>query len=111
MTEEHVPVRLSHLLRECSVGAVVRGPDSLMVVQDVRTWDRPGADPLEGFQYERLFDAVPERFGDRCLAGISLPTYPVARIVTGQRAWRPEQGRVVESTIWKAEDALGAGGG
>ena len=47
MTEEHVRVRLSHLLRECSVGAIVRGPDSLMVVQDVRTWDRPGADPLE----------------------------------------------------------------
>ena len=47
MTEEYVPVRLSHLLRDCSVGAVVRGPDSLMVVQDIRTWDRPGADPLE----------------------------------------------------------------
>ena len=47
MMEEHVPVRLSHLLRDCSVGAVVRGPDSLMVVQDTRTWDRPGNDPLE----------------------------------------------------------------
>ena len=47
MAEEHVPVRLSHLLRDCSVGAIVRGPDSLMVVQDVRTWDRPGGDPLE----------------------------------------------------------------
>ena len=47
MAEEHVPVRLSHLLRDCSVGAVVRGPDSLMVVQDIRTWDRPGGDPLE----------------------------------------------------------------
>ena len=47
MTEEHIPVRLSHLLRDCSVGAIVRGPDSLMVVQDTRTWDRPGADPLE----------------------------------------------------------------
>ena len=47
MIEEHVPVRLSHLLRDCSVGAIVRGPDSLMVVQDTRTWDRPGNDPLE----------------------------------------------------------------
>ena len=47
MSEEHVPVRLSHLLRDCSVGAIVRGPDSLMVVQDIRTWDRPGNDPLE----------------------------------------------------------------
>ena len=47
MAEEHVPVRLSHLLRDCSVGAVVRGPDSLMVVQDIRTWDRPGGAPLK----------------------------------------------------------------
>ena len=46
MTEEHVPVRLSHLLRDCSVGAIVRGPDSLMVVQDIRTWDRPGSDSM-----------------------------------------------------------------
>ena len=47
MTEEHIPVRLSHLLRDCSVGAIVRGPDSLMVVLDTRTWDRQGANPLE----------------------------------------------------------------
>ena len=47
MTEGPVPVRLSHLLRDCSVGAIVRGPDSLMVVQDIRTWDRPGSDPLK----------------------------------------------------------------
>ena len=25
----------------------MRGPDSLMVVQDIRTWDRPGNDPLD----------------------------------------------------------------
>ena len=47
VTEEHVPVRLSHLLRDCSVGAIVRGPESLMVVQDTRTWDRPGGDPMD----------------------------------------------------------------
>ena len=47
MIEEHVPVRLSHLLRDCSVGAVVRGPDSLMVVQDIRGWDRPGSDSAD----------------------------------------------------------------
>ena len=47
MTEEHIPVRLSHLLRDCSVGAVVRAPDGLMVVQDTRFWDRPGSDPLD----------------------------------------------------------------
>ena len=33
-----IPVRLSHLLGYCSVGAVVRGPDCLVVVQDTRGW-------------------------------------------------------------------------
>jgi len=46
MAEEYVPVRLSHLLRDCSVGAIVRGPDSLMVVQDIRSWDRSSSDPM-----------------------------------------------------------------
>ena len=45
--DEHVPVRLSHLLRDCSVGAIVRGPESLMVVQDIRTWDRRDGDPMD----------------------------------------------------------------
>ena len=56
MAEEHVPVRLSHLLRDCSVGAIVRGPESLMVVQDIRTWDRTDSDrenPLRGTGAER----------------------------------------------------------
>ncbi|MFC2993409.1 DrmB family protein [Halomonas tibetensis] len=39
-----IPVRLSHLLRHCSVGAVVRGPEYLLVVRDTREWtDRAGA--------------------------------------------------------------------
>ena len=66
VTEEHVPVRLSHLLRECSVGAIVRGPDSLMVVQDVRTWDRPSTDPLD--REIRYVDRVRSALGiDRAL--------------------------------------------
>ncbi len=47
MKDEHIQVRLSHLLRDCSVGAIVRGPDSLMVVQDTRGWDRPGSDSTD----------------------------------------------------------------
>jgi len=40
---EMIPVRLSHLLRHCSVGAIVRGPDYLMTVKDIREWtDRQG---------------------------------------------------------------------
>ena len=37
MADEPMPVRLSHLLRECAVGAVVRGPDYLLTVKDTRS--------------------------------------------------------------------------
>ena len=42
MADEPMPVRLSHLLRECAVGAVVRGPDYLLTVKDTRLWPRGG---------------------------------------------------------------------
>ena len=48
MADEHISVRLSHLLRHCSVGAIVRGPESLMVVPDIRKWHAPHENPLEG---------------------------------------------------------------
>ena len=38
MADEAMPVRLSHLLRECAVGAVVRGPAYLLTVKDTRQW-------------------------------------------------------------------------
>ncbi len=47
MADEYIPVRLSHLLRHCSVGAIVRGPESLMAVPDIRKWDGPDDNPLE----------------------------------------------------------------
>jgi hypothetical protein len=40
---EYIPVRLSHLLGYSSVGGIVRGPDYLMTVKDIREWtDRNG---------------------------------------------------------------------
>ena len=47
MAEEFLPVRLSHLLRHCSVGAIVRGEDSLVVVRDIRDWHAKGEIPQE----------------------------------------------------------------
>lgn len=40
-----IPVRLSHLLRHCSVGAIVRGPDYLMTVKDIREWTDMSGNP------------------------------------------------------------------
>ncbi len=43
----YVDIRLSHLLRDCSVGAIVRHDKALMVVHDTRDWDGPNTDPYE----------------------------------------------------------------
>lgn len=40
-----IPVRLSHLLRHCSVGAIVRGPKYLMTVKDIREWTGANGEP------------------------------------------------------------------
>ncbi len=50
--KEYLPVRLSHLLRYCSVGAVVRGPDYLLSVMDITHWtDRAGNMAAEEITY------------------------------------------------------------
>lgn len=38
MPSELIPIRLSHLLGHSGVGAIVRGPNRLVVVQDTRQW-------------------------------------------------------------------------
>ena len=38
MTNELIPIRLSHLLGHSGVGAIVRGSNGLVVVQDTRQW-------------------------------------------------------------------------
>ena len=49
---ELIPVRLSHLLRHCSVGAIVRGPDYLLTVMDIREWtDKSGTPAGESIRY------------------------------------------------------------
>ena len=50
MKDVTIPVRLSHLLRDCSVGAIVRGDRHLVVVPDTRRWFPSHAQP-ESLQY------------------------------------------------------------
>ena len=45
MTGEVVSVRLSHLLRQCGVGAIVRGRNFLVAVQDTSKWYPQGTRP------------------------------------------------------------------
>ncbi len=55
MTSDTFPLRMSHLLRHCSVGAIVRGPDRLLVVQDTRKWYPDGPSQAAEIRYvERI---------------------------------------------------------
>lgn len=38
MADELIPIRLSHLLSHSGVGAIVRGPEGLIVIKDIRHW-------------------------------------------------------------------------
>ena len=57
---ELIPGRLSHLLRHCSVGAIVRGPDYLMTVKDIREWtDKQGNAAGDRIRYvDRVCEAL-----------------------------------------------------
>ena len=46
MDHELTPIRLSHLLGYSGVGAIVRGADWLVVVQDTRQWTDPHGNPV-----------------------------------------------------------------
>ena len=115
MTDEYVPVRLSHLLRDCSVGAIVRGPDSLMVVQDIRTWGRPGSDPLE--REIRYVDRVRSALGiDRALCapprsterdGMVVGWIPALRFPTWMRCLRCG---LMHAAPWRRPRAKSGGG-
>lgn len=45
MTSKLIPIRLSHLLGQSGVGAIVRGPNALVVVHDIREWTAPDGTP------------------------------------------------------------------
>lgn len=45
MTDEAIPVLLSHLLRQCAVGTIVRGKEFLMTVKDTSKWYRNDGPP------------------------------------------------------------------
>ena len=74
MPDEPIPVRLSHLLRYCSVGAVVRGPDYLVTVQDTNAWK---CGPDHEIKY---VDQVRAALG----IGKTLRSPPTARVENGE---------------------------
>ena len=82
----YIPVRLSHLLRHSSVGAIVRGPDCLMTIMDTREWCQRGGQPSG-----RIIPYV-EQVKSALSITQDLREPPIARIVDGNRAegaWIP----------------------
>ena len=80
-------------------------------VAPVSPEDLPADRRRQGFRYDQLYRTGLERFGDRCLAGRSLPTYPVDHVVTGRRTHTAVgAGAVVIPGPLATEAALGAGG-
>lgn len=75
MTNIYFPVRLNHLLRHCSVGAIVRTDDELLVIKDTRCWvDRKGEPGGDLIHYVEAVKSALDIDAD-----ISLQTPPVAR--------------------------------
>ena len=81
MANELIPIRLSHLLGHSGVGAIVRGANGLVVVQDTRQWtDRQGISAGKLIPYvERVRAAlgIEESHGPRNaekIAKVTLPT-------------------------------------
>lgn len=82
---EFVSIRLSDLLRDCSVGAIVRHARTLMVVQDTRHWDGPNTHPHE--REIRYVDLVKRSLN---LEGTKLCRPPVRQKVGGLiQGWVP----------------------
>ncbi len=74
MADEPIPLRLSHLLRYCAVGAVVRGPDYLVTVKDTRNWRCGVEHQLQHVEQVRAVLGI----------GGTLRSPPVARVEDGR---------------------------
>lgn len=61
MNEKYLPIRLSHLIRHCSVGAIVRGPRYLLAVKDIRQWTN--RDGIPGGKQIHYVDRVRSALG------------------------------------------------
>ncbi len=79
MADEPIPVRLSHLLQYCAVGAVVRGPDYLVTVKDTRTWKCGVEHQIQHVEQVRAVLGI----------GRTLRSPPVARVEDGRPTGRP----------------------
>ena len=66
MSEETIPIRHSHLLRHCSVGAIVRGEKYLVSVKDTRDWYSNGQMP-DPIQYVEQVRNILDISAELCL--------------------------------------------
>ena len=112
---EFVDIRLSDLLRDCSVGAIVRHDRTLMVVTDTTRWHAPGQRPAD--REIRYVDQVKRSLS---LQGMMLCLPPERRESNGfVQGWVPAirfpewcrcaRCGLLHNAPWRTRDAQGQG--
>ena len=111
-TSQYIPIRFSHLLGYSGPGAIIRGPRSVMVVQDTSTWkDKDGKEGATQILYvERVKNALgilqelyappaAQEVRNGYIEGICVPATFFPR-------WMrcPKCGRLYSRDIWKSQD-------
>jgi hypothetical protein len=111
---KHLPVRFSHLLGYSGVGAIVRGPHSLMVVEDASTWtDKDGKEgDTEMYYVERVRYALgiskklkaPPAAKERQNGSVDGICVPAIRFPRWMRC--PKCGRLYPQRVWKTQQTV-----
>jgi len=114
MANEYIPIRFSHLLGYSGVGAIVRGPRSLMVVQDTSKWtDKDGHEGTTEILYvERVRHALgisdkklctPPTAKEERAGHIDGIPVPATRFPRWMRC--PKCGRLYPQSAWKTQNS------
>lgn len=114
MTSKLIPIRLSHLLGQSGVGAIVRGPDALVVVHDVREWTArdgtPGGRPIPYVERVRAALDVGQQLREPPVASegkggqVDGVCVPVTRFPRWARCPNPKCGALFRQP-WYAQDS------
>jgi hypothetical protein len=109
MTASGIPIRHSHLLNYCSVGAIIKTPDCLIVPMDTRYWVDKKGNPLGkeilfveltrqqlGISKRLIQPPVSKRLGN--LSGYDV-TLPAVRFPGWMRCWKC--GALYQYPEWK----------
>lgn len=105
-----LPVRLSHLLWHCAVGAIVRGPDYLMTVKDIREWtDKNGRVASRLIPYvDQVRSALGIEHGLTSKLHDQLPDHVLSQFTIGYGVIFPDVEWRVQGVEWDSQTVADA---